>query len=131
MLDTIIEVYELRNPDTRHIHIKLRTEIEDGVRQLVDSFQDLTVPFPQSFRLVILPLKNVGERSRSGEDSKGLSNYHEWERIRNRANEKIERELGDDANAIIAAEKYGFIPRGSCGNTANGKTETENSTKNN
>ena len=39
LLDTIIEVYELRNPDTRHIHIKLRTEIEDGVRQLVDSFK--------------------------------------------------------------------------------------------
>jgi ferrous iron transport protein B len=128
LLDTIIEVYELRNPDTRHIHIKLRTEIEDGVRQLVDSFKIDSTLSPK-FSPRYLAIKMLEKDPEVERILKDYPNYHEWERIRNRANEKIERELGDDANAIIAAEKYGFIQGALAETLQNGKTETENSTK--
>lgn len=108
LLDTIIDVYELKNPDTRHIHIKMRPEVEEGIRELVDSFKS-TPSLSPKFSPRYLAIKML---ERDPEVESMLSQYPEygvWTEIRDRHNAAIERELGDDANSIIASEKYGFI----------------------
>lgn len=128
LLDTIIEVYELRSPHTRHIHIKMRPEVEDGVRRLVDSFKQdhsLSPKFSPRY-LAIKMLEKDPEVERMLEDN---PNYKHWCAIRDNANQKIEDLLGDDANAIIAAEKYGFIQGALAETFQSGEAREENSTK--
>ena len=128
LLDTIIEVYELKSPDTRHIHIKMRPEVEDGVRTLVDSFkQDHTLSPKFSPRYLAIKMLEKGpEVERMLKD---YSNYKIWCDIRDKANKKIEVRLGDDANAIIASEKYGFIQGALAETFQNGEESSEKSTK--
>lgn len=128
LLDTIIEVYELRSPHTRHIHIKMRPEVEDGVRRLVDSFKQdhsLSPKFSPRY-LAIKMLEKDPEVERMLEDN---PNYKHWCAIRDNANQKIEDLLGDDANAIIAAEKYGFIQGALAETFQSGEAREGNSTK--
>lgn len=108
LLDTIIQVYELENPDTRHIHIKMRPEVEQGVNTLKDLFKkdpSVTQKFAPRY-LAIKLLEKDPEAERLLQES---SNYNEYERIRDAENQRIESALGDDANSVIASEKYGFI----------------------
>ena len=108
LLDTIIDVYELRNPDTRHIHITMRQEVEEGVRKLVDALKqdsDLPQRFSPRF-LAIKLLEKDSEVQRMLESNRA---YPEWIKIRDAFNYKLEKELDEDAPAIISAEKFGFI----------------------
>ena len=128
LLDTIIEVYELQNPDMRHIHIKMRPEIEEAIRKLVDALKeesDLPQRFSQRF-LAIKLLEKDPEVKRMLEKYPG---YKKWENIRQSQNEKIEKELGDDANAVIAAEKFGFIQGALAETMESEPSVTDNSTK--
>ncbi len=108
LLDTVIDVYEMRNPDTRHIHIKMRPEVEQAVSAINDSLKkDPSVSQKFSPRyLAIKLLEHDPEVEHILEDN---PRYSEWCAIRDRENFRIERELGDDANSIIASEKYGFV----------------------
>lgn len=128
LLDTIIEVYELKSPDTRHIHIKMRPEVEDGVRQLVDCFKSdssLSPKFSPRY-LAIKLLEKDPEVERMLSDN---PDYARWCEIRDNANVRIEKQLGDDANAVIAAEKYGFIQGALAETLRSGELEGEGSTK--
>lgn len=128
LLDTIIEVYELRSPDTRHIHIKMRPEVEDGVRQLVDAFKSDRSLSPQ-FSPRYLAIKMLEKDPEVERMLQNNPNYPGWCKIRDEAGIKIERELGEDANAIIASEKYGFIQGALAETLRSGDVENENSTK--
>lgn len=128
LLDTIIGVYELRNPDIRHIHVKMRPEIEESVRKLVDAIKkdsELPQRFSPRFHAIKL-LEKDPEVKRMLENS---PYYKDWEKIRDIQNDKLEKELGDDASAVISADKFGFI-QGALGETmvVNNK-EPDNSTK--
>lgn len=108
LLDTVIDVYEMRNPDTRHIHIKMRPEVEQAVSAINDSLKlDSSVSQKFSPRyLAIKLLEHDPEVEHILEDN---PRYPEWCALRDRENQRIEKELGDDANSIIASEKYGFV----------------------
>ncbi|MDE5975801.1 MAG: ferrous iron transporter B, partial [Muribaculaceae bacterium] len=128
LLDTIIDVYELRNPDTRHIHIRMRPEVETSVTKLKDAFKrstDITHKFAPRF----LAIKML---ERDPEIENLLSNYPgypDWENIRDDESRKIETKLEDDANSIISAEKYGFI-QGALAETLSGpELKKEQTTK--
>ena len=128
LLDTVIDVYELKNPDLRHIHIKLGPEIEEAVRKLVDSIKkdpELPQSFSPRFHAIKL-LENDPEVKNILENS---NNFQEWEKIRNHFNEKLEKELGDDASALISAEKFGFIQGALAETMTSYKKEPDNSTK--
>lgn len=108
LLDTIIEVYELQNPDTRHIHIKMRPEIEDAVRKLVDAFkQDAEIP--QKFSPRFLAIKMLEKDPEMKRMLEHYPNYPYWEKIRDVQNTRLEKDIGEDASALISAEKFGFI----------------------
>ena len=128
LLDTVIDVYELKNPDLRHIHIKLGPEIEEAVRKLVDSIKkdpELPQSFSPRFHAIKL-LENDPEVKNILENS---NNFQEWEKLRNHYNEKLEKELGDDASALISAEKFGFIQGALAETMTSYKKEPDNSTK--
>lgn len=108
LFDTIIEVYEMQNPDTRHIHIKMRPEVEDSIRKLVDALKEDS-DIPQRFSPRFLAVKLLEKDPEVKRMLEGYDAYPHWEKIRDVQNEKIEKSLGEDANAIISAEKFGFI----------------------
>ena len=128
LLDTIIDVYELKNPDIRHIHIRMRPEIEDSVRKLIDAFKednDLPHRFSPRF-LAIKLLEKDPEMKRMLEK---YPNYPYWEKIRDNQNSKLEKNLGEDANALISAEKFGFIQGALAETMVTNDAQEDNSTK--
>ncbi len=128
LLDTIIQVYEMRSPDTRHVHIKMRNEVEDAVRKLVDSFKadsSLSPKFSPRY-LAIKMLEKDPEVDRMLNDN---PSYPEWCEIRDTQNKAIEDALGDDSNSVIASEKYGFIQGALAETMKVGKIQEEGSTK--
>lgn len=128
LLDTIIEVFEHENPDTRHIHIKMRPEIEEAVRKLVDALKEDN-DLPQRFSPRFLAIKMLEKDPEMKRMLGKYPSYPEWETIRDSQNSRIEKDLGEDAASLISAEKFGFI-QGALAETmiSEGKKE-DNSTK--
>lgn len=108
LLDTVIEVYEMRCADVRHIHVKMRPEIEEGITVLKDAFKaDPTIGHHFSPRfLAIKMLEGDPEIDRT---LRRFDAYPQWKEMRDAAAAKIKKELGEDPASAIAAEKYGFI----------------------
>lgn len=128
LLDTIIQVYEMKNPDTRHIHIKMRPEVEQAVSVLNDSFkEDSSVS--QKFSPRYLAIKMLERDPEVEHMLADNPNYAKWCEIRDKENLRIENELGDDANSVIASEKYGFIQGALAETMQNGETSKEQTTK--
>ncbi|MCH5240287.1 MAG: ferrous iron transport protein B [Muribaculaceae bacterium] len=128
LLDTIIEVYELQNPDTRHIHIRMRPEIEDSLRLLVDSLKK-EKDLPQRFSPRFLAIKFLEKDPETQTMLRDYPRYNEWEGIRGSLNSRLEKELGEDASAIISAEKFGFIQGALAETMVSQGDKDDNSTK--
>lgn len=108
LLDTIIEVYEMRNPDTRHIHVKMNPEIEAGIGRLKDEFKNNT-NVSHHFSPRFLAIKFLEKDPEVEKMLRENSDYHRWVEIRDEENERIRKSLNEDVSSAIAAEKYGFI----------------------
>lgn len=108
LLDTVIQVYELNNPDTRHIHVKMRPEVEESIRKLVTAIkQDDSLP--QTFSPRYLAIKMLEKDPEVENIVKSSAHYEEWAKCRDNNNAFLEKSLGEDASSIISAEKFGFI----------------------
>ncbi|MDE7496929.1 MAG: ferrous iron transport protein B [Muribaculaceae bacterium] len=128
LLDTVIQVYEMKNPDTRHIHIRMSPEVEKSVSVIKDAIKaDDT--FPQHFSPRYLAIKFL-EGDPEVENMLGKSpHYQEWKKLRDEETERIKRVLGEDVTSVIASEKYGFI-QGALAEVLEGDTaHEEKSTK--
>lgn len=128
LLDTVIEVYEMKNPDTRHIHVKMNPEIESAVNKLKDEFKnDLSVAHQFSPRF--LAIKFLEKDPEIEDILKHNPNYEIWKQIRDDENERIHKELHEDVSSAIAAEKYGFIQGALKENMEGSVVKEEKSTK--
>lgn len=108
LLDTVIEVYELREPHMRHIHVKMRPEVEEEVNRLKDEIKgnpDITHHFSPRY-LAIKMLEKDPEAERILREA---DNYERLKEIRDKGAAKIEKRLGHDVESAVTAEKYGFI----------------------
>ena len=128
LLDTIIEVYELKNPDTRHIHIKMRPEIEEAVRKLVDALKEDS-DLPQRFSPRFLAIKLLEKDPEVKRMLEKYPDYPKWEKIRKTQDIRLEKDLGEDANALISAEKFGFIQGALAETMVAENARVDNSTK--
>ena len=128
LLDTVIQVYELSNPDTRHIHVKMRPEVEEAVRKLVDKIKK-DESLPQTFSPRYLAIKFLEKDPEVVSILKSSPYYQEWENCRIIQEQKLSKELADDANAIISAEKFGFIQGALAETMENGNMKPDYSTK--
>lgn len=128
LLDTIIDVYEMRCDVTRHIHVKMRPEIESSISILKDEFKkDRSLPHIFSPRYIAIKfLEGDPEITRILNDYK---NYPLWEELRDREAKKISEELNEDLPSIISAEKYGFIAGALAETTEGNIAKEEKSTK--
>ncbi|MCM1369607.1 MAG: ferrous iron transport protein B [Candidatus Amulumruptor caecigallinarius] len=108
LLDTVIGVYEMTNPDTRHIHVKLSPVIEDAVSVLNSEFKgdrSISAHFSPRF-LAIKFLEKDPEVEQMLQNHPRIS---AWQKMRTEAEEKITGQLNEDVTSAISAEKYGFI----------------------
>lgn len=108
LLDTIIEVYEMKSPVTRHIHVVCRPELEraiDAVKEAIKANTAIPHLFSPRYLAVKL-LEGDPEITKQINDVPGGDNIIE---IRDRNAEEIKKELNEDPQTVIASEKYGFI----------------------
>ena len=108
LLDTIIEVYELREPHMRHIHVKMRPEVEaevDNLKQEIKNNPDISHHFSPRY-LAIKLLEKDKEVEKLIENSSNIGKIRE---LREEGVDRIEKRLGNDVASVISAEKYGFI----------------------
>ena len=108
LLDAVIEVYELREPHMRHIHVKMRPEIEEEVGRLKDEIKkdpEISHHFsPRYLAIKMLEKDPEAERILSL-----AADYERLKEIRDAGAKKIEKRLDQDVAAAVTAEKYGFI----------------------
>lgn len=108
LLDTIINVYELRDPDTRHIHVKMNPKIERGVNALKDAIKS-SPEMGHHFSPRYMAIKLLERDPEMEKQVKLKQKSHDILAIRDCEDARISKELGEDVPAAIAAEKYGFI----------------------
>lgn len=109
LLDTIVEVYEMKNPHTRHVHVRMRPEIESGITRIKDKIKKFSPSVANHFSPRFLAIKFL-ERDPEVETLLRRENgYAELVKIRDEESERIKADLQDDVTSIISAEKYGFI----------------------
>ncbi len=108
LLDTVISIYEMSHPDTRHIHVKMSPEIEAGVDVLrADLKAEPNVPPQFATRYLAIKLLEGDP-----EAELLIRNTPDYEKIiadRDRVAEEIKQEINEDVQTAIAANKYGFI----------------------
>ena len=120
LLDTIIDVYEMRQKDVRHIHVKMRPDIEEGVNEIKDIIKgDPTISHHFSPRYLAIKMLEGDPEAES--ILKEAESYDQIKEAREKAASKIRSELNEDINAAIAADKYGFI-QGALAETLEGDT---------
>lgn len=126
LLDTIIEVYEMRSPVTRHIHVVGRPELERAIRAVNDAIKaDRSIPHLFSPRyLAVKLLEGDPEITR---EIDATPNGKEIIEIRDREAERLKKELDEDPQTVIAAEKYGFI-QGALAETLEGNLKHDEKT---
>lgn len=126
LLDTVIKVYELKHPDTRHIHVKMSPEIESAVDVLREDLKEETnVPLHFANRYMAIKLLEGDP-----EAERLLRNVPDLDKImsdRDKMAEQIKVKMGVDAQAAIAADKYGFI-QGALAETLEGSIAQEEKT---
>ncbi len=108
LLETVIQVYELENPDTRHVHVQMRPEVEKAVGVLKDAIKSdssITPKFAPRYMAIKL-LEGDPEMEKMVSSN---PNFADWIEIRDREAARIEKETGEDVASSIASEKYGFI----------------------
>lgn len=108
LLDTVIEVYEMRSPVTRHIHVVCRPELEQAIQSVKEAIKkDEAIPHHFSPRyLAVKLLENDPEITREIEETPNGKSILE---LRDKEAELLKKELNEDPQTIIASEKYGFI----------------------
>lgn len=126
LLDTIIEVYDMKHPDTRHIHVRLNPEIEEAVTALNREFKN-DPGISDHFSPRFLAIKFM-ERDPEVENMlRERPAYEEWCALRDREDNRIEKDLGEDVTSAISGAKYGFV-QGALKETQEGSLEKEEKT---
>lgn len=126
LLDTVISVYEMNHPDTRHIHVRMSPEIEAGVDVLradLKAEQHVTPHFATRY-LAIKLLEGDPEAELLIKDA---PDYKKIIEDRNRVAGEIKAKLNEDVQTAIAANKYGFI-QGALAETLEGDLVKEEKT---
>lgn len=123
LLDTVIDVYEMRHVDTRHIHVGLNPDIEKAVSEInADLKADPTLPHRFSPRFVAI--KFLEEDPEITSRLEKYPQYEKWVDIRDKLEKRCQTVLNEDVASAISADKYGFI-QGALAETMQGNIEKE------
>ncbi len=109
LLDTVIAVYENRDPRVRHIHIGQGAVIEEGLRRLNGDMSEHRDQLPKTFPPRYFAMKMLEGDRQVDEQLRRCERYPIWSGIAARESERIARALGEDVETAFANRKYGFI----------------------
>lgn len=109
LFDTIIQVYEGKNPVVRHVHVKLSQDLEKSLSEIKDALKrDKTIN--QQFCARYLGIKLLERDAEIEELVRESKKADELLELRDRQLEYLERHNpGEDISSLIADDKYGFI----------------------
>ncbi len=108
LLDTIIELFEGRNKEARHIHINYGNTLEpeiEALSKLLHKKDD----FPQQFPARYWAIKLIENDSEVHKTLMNCADYDEMKKYAENATKNIQKELKKDAEMAISDAKYGFI----------------------
>ncbi len=108
LLDTVIEAYEGRADEMRHIHINYGTDIETSISQikpLLEPFKDQAVIYAPRYQAI----KALESESNIDEMFAGEPKIDKLKRVATQEREKLEKDNRQDIKSIFANAKYGFI----------------------
>lgn len=108
LLDTVIDVYEMKNSDVRHIHVPLGPSIEAAVKTLNHDFkQDHTVT--EHFSPRFIAIKFLEGDPEIEATLKSNPDYPKWVKVREQLNDTLHKDANEDITEAVSAEKYGFV----------------------
>jgi len=127
LFDTIIEVYERRNPVVRHVHVRLGHDLEEAVADVKDAIKaDKSVnPHYSPSYLAIKLMEGDAEAENAVRE---MADADRIFGLRDRELAHLSQLHPDeDVSAMIAGEKYGFIS-GALAETMQKSTKQANDT---
>ncbi len=108
LFDTIIEVYEDKNPKLRHIHINYGEEIERSIDSIEESLKGLNdLGIKMSPRYIAIKALEKDKKLLSTLESKEI--YKDLLSKIRKEIERIESKCNEKSEVLIADAKYGFI----------------------
>lgn len=108
LLNTIIRVYEGREPKVRHVHIALSNDLQQALDPLKALIKADTTIAPK-FAARYLAVKFLEGDSEIESQFTDRPYYPKMKALRESARQLIEERTEQDISSAIAAEKYGFI----------------------
>jgi ferrous iron transport protein B len=106
----VIQVYEGRSHEARHLHINYGHEIEDGIKYIQKWLKASPLPPSLSTRhLAIKLLEGDNDIEQLVKKHVEDADFQQIEKARLRASLRVQEETGDDAETAIMDAKYGFI----------------------
>lgn len=108
LFDTIIEVYEGKNKDVRHVHVNLGRDLEDAI----DTIKPLLKADPQissRYSARYLAIKLLEGDEEAEKIVAGMPLYGEIKARRDKAVSHLGEIHEEDVSTMVANEKYGFI----------------------
>lgn len=108
LLDTVINVYEGKNENVRHVHVTLNNDIEKALRILIDMIK-AQPKIGRHFSPRYLAIKFIEGDTEVERLLRDADNYDSLVEKRNYLRNDLERIMQEDISSIIAAEKYGYI----------------------
>ncbi len=108
LYNTLIEVFENKNPNVRHIHINHGIVIEESISTLHTEISKIEVLNPQ-FSSRYLSIKMLEQDKEVEALLSQSDNYKRIETLRNKEVTRIESTLDEDVESAITSCNYGFI----------------------
>mgnify|MGYP002572906741 CR=1 FL=1 len=108
LLDTVIAVYENRDPRVRHIHINNGPVVEQALRPLYERLRSDRDELPKHFPPRYFAMKLLERDKEVEAQLADCPHFAEWIALRDRAVPQVEEELGEDVETALANQKYGF-----------------------
>ncbi len=106
----VIQVYEGRSHEARHLHINYGHELEDGIKDIQKWLKGSQLPPSLSTRhLAIKLLEGDSDVEKLVSQYLLPSSFNHIDQARLRASLRVQEETGDDTETAIMDAKYGFI----------------------
>lgn len=108
LLDTVIEAYEGRAHEMRHIHINYGTDIEhsiNAIKPLLAPYKDKSVIYAPRYQAIKCLESNANIEEMFGTDP----SLDKLKKVAKREREHLEKSDRADIKSIFANAKYGFI----------------------
>ncbi len=108
LLNAIIDLFEGRNADARHVHINYGHSLEGQIRRLSDIIR--TAPdLPKQFPVRYWAIKLLERDTKAISQLTVCKDLLMWKELAEEGAAKVESEVGSDIETILSDHKYGFI----------------------